>query len=261
MNWISALSVPLAITGVFLLFRLFFPSKEADAPVRPFEPAERKRYQVAHLLSTLAFPVLVGVLGWLISMLLPHLRFGLDAGPDLIFAGLPGPTAWILAGVFAGMGLAIVVLDRLEALFLKGDVGRLRQFQSHAYGFNAAKVRSFLLTFTLSAGLLFTALMLDWRFLVRKDRVVLDGFMSITESVYPYGKMQALFTAPSFVAPNGDTVARREYAVLMEDGSGFNSLDLPGVTPQNRDSIFTLIGLLSGRSLTEKAVLERDDLR
>lgn len=260
MTWLAYLAVPLAVLGVFLLFRFWFPNPAGkDRPA--FDAAESRRFRRAHLVSTLAFPAIIALLLLLLTSLLPRLApFG-GADADLLFAGRPGPVAWIMGTLPLAMGLAILILERIEAALLKADLPRLRAFQSGAYGFDVAKVRSFLRTVTLVAGVSAAALMLDWRFSLGRNQVVVDGFLSVSAEEYPMKGVAAVLTAPALVAPNGKTVPNREYVVRMEDGRAFNSLNLPGVTPANRDSLFTLIALLSGKGLTEKPILERQDLR
>lgn len=260
MTWLVLLSVPLGITGVFLLFRFWFPNNSQSGE-HPLDAADSKRFRRVHLLSSLSLPVLIAFILYPLSVLLPRIRPGLGAGPDLLFAGAPGSGQWTLAALPLAMGLAILILDRAEAFLLGKDLLRLRAFQSGAYGFDAAKVRSFFRTVTLVAGVSAVALMLDYQFQLRRDRVVMDAFLSISTEEFPVKEVAAVLTAPALVAPDGKTVPDREYVVMMSDGRKFNSLYLPGVTPVNRDSLFTLIALLSGKGLTEKAVLDRQDLR
>jgi hypothetical protein len=260
MDWITALSVPLGVVAVFLLFRAFFPRKASGSEAPP-SPEEKKRFHRIHLLSTLSLPMVTLALLYPLALVFSRLRLGIDAGPDLVFAGLPGVLEWGVACLLASVGLSLLLVERIEAMVLKQELARFRAFQSGAYGFDSVKVRSFLRTAFLVSGVSALALMLDFRLVVRKDKVLVDPFLSLTEEAYPLSQVDSVLTAPKVVAPNGKEIEAREYVLKMSDGRNLSSISLPGVHGGNRDTLFTLIAALAGKPVTEKPILGRDDLR
>lgn len=260
MDWLTALSVPLGVAAVFLLFRTFFPRKAAGKEAPP-TAEERSRFHKVHLLSTLALPAVSLALLYPLVLLLSRARLGVESGPDLAFVGLPGTLEWGMACLLASVGLGIVLVDRIEALILKGELPRFRAFQAGAYGFDSVKVRSFIRTFTLVAGVSAMVLMLDYRLVVRKDKVLVDGFFSLTETEYAMADIDSVLTAPKLVAPNGKEIEAREYVLKMTDGRSLPSINLPGLHGGNRDTLFALIAAMAGKGVTEKPLLERQDLR
>jgi hypothetical protein len=82
------------------------------------------------------------------------------------------------------------------------------------------------------------------------------------ERRYAYSNLSQVLTAPALKAPNGDTVRRRVFVLRFDDGTSYSLDDLPEHEIDGRTPKLLVEAILrrSGRSPTEKAVLERSEL-
>ncbi len=255
---IAATSVAVAIPLAMRLLAKLFPAKPTAAAAPSFDAlaAKYRRWDgiLAVMILAVAAPasfVLYRLLVWIANWCA-----GLLPRADMVLAPIT-PAYWFLPALMLGLLCGIVV-----AL---GIVRRLlgeRNSEYEAYWARASKmdsVKANRVVMEVCAGLCAMLIFLGLRtyVLVSGDALIVNGYFSLGETRYHLADIRKIETAPRFIAPNGDTVARREYVVTFADGRRWTTDIAADPDQATKRALVQLLSRRSGVPVEELAVFPR----
>ncbi len=169
---------------------------------------------------------------------------GVEFGFPAVFLGAVISLVLLWLGVRLHLGPRYVEYDRYEEL--KWGIPRW-----------APAAGLFALFAASSAG---AAALLDCYAVFTADPIRVNEVFSVGGRAYRYADVRAIRTAPKWVAPIGNEVARREYVICFRDGSAWSTNWAPGsIIGADRLRLGELVSRGSGLEVVELAVLARKD--
>jgi hypothetical protein len=260
---IGAIAASISVPIVMVLLAKAFPAKVLDPAsaksdlaaltpkYRKWEIAFSVCYIVAWIPCTLLiWVVFLGLARWH-SSLLSDADFKLTTDP--VFYLLPAffltlivsvkPIVWIAKSVLQSRYLEYETYTCLKTKFDSSRVGPLLN-----WGVGTA------------CGIaVFIAL--NWYVLIRQDALIIHGALAVQEDRYSYADVRTIRTAPALIAPNGNTVYRREFVATFANGRILStSTLLSELTESRKRALMQLISARSNIPIQEIAVFQRSEL-
>ncbi len=253
----AAVGVPL----VLALFARLFPTKPSPASGRSAEylTKEYAKWERRAGFLYLAIAVPLGLLWW---VLLIHLGSWVDRRlPEAEYTMTVGGLYWMLPA----MALALVSAARPADLLLRRVLGdryaEFMEYQTVKYRFDAARVNRLVFGGCALGCAVFIFLGFDFYVLVQSDRLIVNGYFSLAERVRPFDTITDIKTAPKLIAPNGNTVHRREFVITFRSPDTWSTNYLPDRFPNERKpEVVEYISRVSGVPIREVEVLQHREL-
>jgi MFS family permease len=145
----------------------------------------------------------------------------------------PGPIFWFIPAFFLALAVAALPATRIAKRLLGERFTEYETYLQLKHKMDFARVNRLACIAIGWLVAIAVALGLNWYVLIRSDAFVLNSLLSLQEVVHPYSDIQALQTAPQFIAPNGNMVRRREFLIRFKDGSTWSTKDLPVTLSQS----------------------------
>lgn len=129
---------------------------------------------------------------------------------------------WFLPGFFLGL-ICGGWLSMLSVKWLFGG----EAYQNYLlgcnarYGFDVVRIWSFLSRFFVIAAAIWTVLALDWYVRFESDRMAVNNFLGIGETVYRYDQVTHIVETSHLTAPSGNVVTRTRQFVVFSDGQNW----------------------------------------
>lgn len=259
---IGALAASIGVPIAFLVLRRLFPVPPGAQVDRSLEDL-RKEYGRWELLT---LPLFLGIAP-VASYLWWKLFLGLEAETGFaydgaVFALRPAPIAWLIPAMFLGMLSAGPAVDAVLRRLLKDRYREYVAYQNLRHGFDSeAMAKSFYLGF---GGLVAVSVLMigSWYAIFTTAEIRLNPFFGIRERTFSYAEVVSIKTAPTFVAPNGKTVQRREYVVQFSDSTSWSTnYDPSEATEAQVRSLVRAVSERSGVAVSEIPVLRREVFR
>ena len=220
---------------VFELFRRVFPLAPGEPGELPISDAETKRFERLAMFNFfwifLATPVVIYLLFLNLyeaaQLSLPVADGAILVAQDSVF--------WLLPSVFLGLMTSVMILQLLLRMGLRRGYPRLVRYYSETMRFDVMKVMwaSFVIV------LLGSSLWFVWgihsfsRFSQRGIELGNPPFFAVT--FHPYDDVLAIEQHATFVAPNGNQVARPHLVIQFKGGTSWTSRTLFGEPNVDRD--------------------------
>jgi hypothetical protein len=259
-TWISATAVSIAVPLVFAALGRLYPAPPAPELDRSLADLTREYWKWEALCLPIFFAV-APVAGWLWWQIFLGLAgdpgFSAEGG---VHALRPSPISWLIPAMFLGMLSAAPVLEGILRWLLKGRYREYVAYQNRRHGFDSEAIEK---PFYLGVGglsAIAACLIGNYYVLFTPNEIRINPLLGLRERVFAYEDVVAIHTAPALVAPNGDTVARREYAVHFSDSTLWNTnWDPSDATDEQVVSVVRAISERSGVPISELPVLGRDE--
>ncbi len=254
----AAVGVPITMRALARLF----PARPAPRETALTLDELRARYQGWEL--GLGFGALVGAipfafLFWLVLCALAAAHAKLLPPAELVWSA--APFLWSIPAMFLGLVVMFPVGGLLARRLLRDRYDEYLAYQQLKSGMDAAKVARILGTVVSLAAAVFVFLGLDWSVRADREALTLNTFLSIGDVRHPWADVRAIRTAPSFIAPNGNRVSRREYVVRFADGRSWSTDgELSDASPAEKQRLAALVAERSGVAIEEVRVLRSDEL-
>jgi len=100
----------------------------------------------------------------------------------------------------------------------------------------------------------------NWYVLFMPTQIRFNPLLGVKEHVFEYRDIVAIRTASALIAPNGNTVQRREFVVRFSDSSSWNTnADPSEATEAQIAALVSAISERSGVLISELPVLGREE--
>ena len=164
--------------------------------------------------------------------------------------------AWALPSMTAGMVSGNLLADKLLKFMLKGRVSEFVVYQNMKNKINTEKLEVPMLTFLAVVTFVMFLMGLNWYTLFTSDEMVIRGPLSVSGNIFAYSDVSSIETAPFLLAPNGNSVRRREYLVKFFNGRHWTTNNEPtDLSEKQKTEIARLVSEKSGVPITEKKIL------
>lgn len=175
------------------------------------------------------------------------------------FSFFPGGVEWGLPAAFLAAAISIVLLWLGVRLYLGKRYSEYRRYETLEWGIG--KWTPWLALIGIAAGSLLGALaLLDCYAVFAKDRIRVNELFAAGERTYQYKHVRSIRTAPKWIAPVGNEVARREYVFCFHDGTSWSTNWAPGaITQSDRQKLAELVAAFAEIEIAESSVLTRGD--
>lgn len=234
------------------------PAEDID-----FDSAESvKRRNKMDNLNNGTFLVLAigfGTLAYYALRALARLRFALLPSAQLSFSA----SNWFLGviAMFWGIGFAILFTCPLISSWDNNGERFYSAFLSQCrYHCNYDRLCRRLGIAIILLMLIPLSLGLNWYVQVRSNAFVFHPFIGVHEQVYRFSEIEAIITAPEFVAPNGRVRHERDFVVHFRNGKRWVASDLPSGDVYEREEVANLLSKKSGVPITETPIFQTGDL-
>lgn len=156
-------------------------------------------------LTLLVYPALQALAAWCATFLPPA---------EVNFAPIV-PSYWLLPAMMLGFACSGVIMMPLFKLMLGPRYPEILAFWSRDSKIDPIKANMVVLNVVIALTLMVVVLGLRPYVQLRSEELAVKGYFSAAERHYALSDIQRIRTAPRFIAPNGDTVTRREYVVTF----------------------------------------------
>lgn len=167
----------------------------------------------------------------------------------------------VLAAMFAGMGVAIIVFCAFFRRRLGDDARWYIYYASiRRYGCDYERLCRGLGygVLLLVAVLLFLGV--NTYVQVRETAFVVHPLLGLREQVHSFGDITGIDTSGKFVAPNGRIRRERDYVVHFKDGSRWVASNLPSGDAYDRKRLVDALAKRAGVTIVEVAVFSTSDV-
>lgn len=164
----------------------------------------------------------------------------------------PAPTFWLLPALFLALAVAALPASWIAKRLLGAEFQDYETYIQLKHRIDFARINRLACVGIGSLVAVVVALGLNWYVLVRSDALVLNPLFGVREIVRPYSDIQAIQTAPRFVAPIGNVVSKREFLIRFRDGSTWSTRNLPADLSQSeKRAMLEAVSNLSGIPIEE----------
>lgn len=259
---IASLSATIAISLGYRLLSRCFPTTLPAPTAMPFDQlkAQYARWlnvmalfmAAASLPLTAVFSLLFLAMATLCASLLPP--------ADVTIA----PTMW-WAWITPAFLLALNVSGFLAIWFVQWRLGsrynEFLDFWSRSSHMNPIKANKVVAAICFGIVMVLVFFGLGWHVQLRGDVLAVRGYFSPVERDYALADLRSIKTAPRFVAPDGHTVARREFVITFSGGRRWTTQYIPSDMDEvGKRSFVQMLSERSGVPIDEVALLQRGDL-
>jgi hypothetical protein len=250
----------IALSIVLAAFYRFLPlgGRRADPALAELESRFGKWERRGVLLWLgLVAPLAAGFWGLCVWVARPAQPAG-----DVYLVSEPSAVLYAVLSFFLALPASAILTEAALKAKLGDELEAFMRFQEIKWGFRGDRLgRVVYAVFGLACLSLIVAI-LDWRVVFERDRMRVDPFFVAKERALKYEDIVAIRTAPRFVAPIGNRVEERVYAVEFADGEVWTTRDLPqGLNDERKRELARFLSERSGAPIEEFEVLERDRLK
>ena len=164
-------------------------------------------------------------------------------------------------GVFLALLISVTPVTWIAKRLLKSRYQEYEAYNRLKTKFDISRVnRLFYWGFGVGCGVaVFVAL--NWYVLIRQEALIVHRALAVQEDRYSYADVRIIRTAPALIAPNGNTVYRREFVVTFANGRILStSSRLSELTESRKRALMQLISARSNIPIQGTAVFERGEL-
>ena len=169
--------------------------------------------------------------------------------------------AWWLPAFFLALLLSGLLLNGLGRVLLKERFADYERYNALRHGFDQQRVLKGLVVFVCTGCALFIYIFFDAYVAASPQELRVNPLFG-SERRYAYTEIAEVVTAPALIAPNGNTVHRREFLIRFADGSSYSTNYMPKEEIGGRSTAQWVEFILqrSGQELKTKAVFQRGEL-
>jgi hypothetical protein len=253
----AAIGVPV----IFFLLRKCFPSLSVhELPTSSLDDLKKEffKWDLFYFACFISLAGATGYIWWVVFSkieLLNAARFR-EATICVSATGY----VWSFPAMVAGMGSGGFLADQLFQIILKNRYSEYTFYQSAKYKINVAKLGISAYIVTVAATLVMVLMISNWYTLFSADHVTVKRLFAVSEDELMYSDVSHIITAPSFIAPNGKVVNRREYVIKFATGKSWTTNLAPtDLTLSQKLHIAQFVSRMAGVPITEVKMLKKDE--
>jgi hypothetical protein len=258
---VAGMIAGLIITPMIMaLLAKIYPSKHQPLSVPALDVLQRKysRWEIAFTCAYIALWIPATFVLW----------FPLRALSDLNAARLPAeyiltlePIFWFLPAFFLALAVSALPLMMLFKLLLRARYEEYVWYWSAKHGVDMHRANRTAIWVVMVLVAIVVFMGLNCYVLLDKEAIVVNRFFGLRETVYRFDDVQSIQTAPQLIAPNGNTVNRREYRFIFGDGRTWSTNFLPRELSVDEKLAFAKsIADAAGREIENIAIFDKSTL-
>ena len=171
---------------------------------------------------------------------------------------IPGAVFWLIPALFLALAVASLPTTWIAKRLLGERFNDYEAYLQLKHNIDYRRANRLALIVIVWLVAVTIGLGLNWYVLVRTDAFVVNPLFGLREIVHPYNDIQGIQTAPELIAPNGNTVRRREFLIKFRDNSTWSTSDLPAEMPlSEKRSMLETISERSGKSIEDIRVFAK----
>ena len=171
------------------------------------------------------------------------------------------PMYWLVVALPLSMVCAAPMFTWVAKLLLKERYLEFQLYETLKYRFDEGKFGAVLLSVVGVLSTVAIFLGLNFYVQVTREEVIVHPLFSVSEERHGIREIQSIRTAPKFIAPNGNVVARREYIVAFDGGHVLKTSWLPAdLNDDEKRRLITDLSAKSGVPIQEVEIFRKGEL-
>lgn len=261
-GWIAATAGAIGASVAMSLMRRFYPAPPPPKLRRSLAELQEEygKWELLSIPLFFAIAPAAAYLWWRLLLALTGPGGFFHEGE--LFSLRPRPIVWAIPSGLLGLISSIAPINAILRHLLRERYAEFVAYGNLRHGFDGDAIEKPMYLGFGGLAAIAVFMLGNWYIVFGLEQIRFNPFLGVSEHVFTYQDVEAIETAPAFVAPNGRVVRRREYVVEFSDGTAWNTNADP--SDASKADVAALIEAISERSgvpITELPLLRRDAFR